>query len=311
MRDLNDLAMFVQVVRAGSFSEAARRLRMPANTLSRRIDQLEGQLGTRLLHRSTRKLAPSTEGQALFERYAPALDQIFEIERLHADVQAPSGSVRVAAFAGLFELFRVEWLVEFYARYPNINVDFLLDDAATDLISERIDLALRMGIETGSGFKVRRLAPISMILAASPAYLERRPAPRTLRELAEQDCLTISNRQGRTTWRLQGPRGSQEVPINSRFAVNDMRVLAEACLAGLGIALLPQLMVEPMIAQGKLIRVLPNYRRASTGFDLQLVYTSRPPVPPAVAVFAEFLLEKLGDHVTRHLAKPCQPTRPA
>src|ERR1700761_6798005 len=149
MLDLNDLAMFIQVVRAGSFSEAARRLRMPANTLSRRIDQLEGQLGTRLLHRSTRKLAPSAEGQALFERYAPALDQILEIERLHSDAQTPSGSVRVASMAGLFEFFRMEWLVEFYARYPNISIDFLLDDTPTDLIAERIDLALRMGIETG------------------------------------------------------------------------------------------------------------------------------------------------------------------
>ncbi len=295
MLDLNDLAMFIQVVRAGSFSEAARRLRMPANTLSRRIDQFEGQLGTRLLHRSTRKLAPSAEGQALFERYAPALDQIFEIERLHADAQAPSGSVRVTAMAGLFEFFRMEWMVEFYARYPNIGIDFLLDDTATDLISERIDLALRMGIETGSGFKVRRLAPSALILAASPAYLQRRPAPRTLRELAEHDCLTISNRHGRYAWRLQGPRGSQEVPINSRFAVNDMRVLAQACIAGLGIALLPQLIVEPIIAQGKLVHVLPPYRRASTGLGLQLVYTSRPPVPPAVAVFAEFLLKKLAD----------------
>src|SRR5260370_37106273 len=101
MLDLNDLAMFIQVVRAGSFSEAARRLRMPANTLSRRIDQFEGQLGTRLLHRSTRRIAPSAEGQALFERYAPALDQIFEIERLYADAQAPSGSDRVTATAGL------------------------------------------------------------------------------------------------------------------------------------------------------------------------------------------------------------------
>lgn len=295
MLDLNDLAMFVQVVRCGSFSEAARRLRMPANTLSRRIDQLEGQLGTRLLHRSTRKLAPSAEGEALFERYAPALDQILEIERLHANAQQPSGSVRVTAMAGLFEFFRVEWLVEFYARHPGISIDFLLDDSPTDLISERIDLALRMGIETGSGFQVRRLAPSTMILAASPAYLERRPAPRTLRELAERDCLAISNRHGRNSWRLQGPRGSQEVPINSRFAVNDMRVLTQACIAGLGIALLPQLIVEPIIAQGKLVRVLPTYRHASTGLGLQLVYTSRPPVPPAVAVFAEFLLEKLGD----------------
>jgi DNA-binding transcriptional LysR family regulator len=298
MLDLNDLAMFVQVVRAGSFSEAARRLGMPPNTLSRRIDQLEGQLGTRLLHRSTRKLAPSTEGQVLFERYAPALDQILEIGRLHADEQAPSGSVRVTAMGGLFEFFRMECLLEFYARYPHISIDFLLDDTPTDLIAERIDLALRMGIETRSGLKVRRLAPGAMFLAASPAYLERRAAPRTLRELAEHDCLTIFNRQGRNTWRLQGPRGSQEVSINSRFAVNDMRVLAQACIAGLGIALLPQLIVEPIIAQGKLVRVLPTYRRASTDLGLQLVYTSRPPVPPAVAVFAEFLLEKLGEAMT-------------
>ncbi|OAJ57348.1 LysR family transcriptional regulator [Paraburkholderia ginsengiterrae] len=304
MLDLNDLAMFVQVVRAGSFSEAARRLHMPANTLSRRIDQLEVQLGTRLLHRSTRKLALSTEGEVLFERYAPALDQILEIGRLHADKQAPSGSVRVTAMAGLFEFFRMEWLAEFYARYPQVSVDFLLDDLPSDLIAERIDLALRMGVETSSGFRVRRLAPSAMILAASPAYLARRSSPRTLRELADHDCLTISTRQGRNTWRLQGPRGTQEVSINSRFAVNDMRVLTQACVAGLGIALLPQLIVEAIIAQGRLIHLLPAYRRSSAGLGLQLVYTSRPPVPPAVAAFADFLLEKLGEALALPAEKP-------
>ena len=295
MIDLNELAMFVHVVRAGSFSEAARRLGMPANTLSRRIDQLEGQLGTRLLHRSTRKLSLSAEGQAMFERYAPPLDQLLEIERLQGGAQAPSGQVRVTAMAGLFEIFSMDWLGDFYDRYPNISIDFLLDDSATDLISERIDLALRMGIETGTGFKVRRLGPSSMILVAGPAHLKRHPAPRTLRELDGRDCLTISNRQGRSTWRLQGPRGAQEVAVKSRFAVNDMRVLAQACVAGLGIALLPQLMAEPLIEQGKLVQVLPTYRRASAGVDLQLVYTSRPPIPPAVAAFAEFLVERLGD----------------
>ncbi|CAB3962378.1 MULTISPECIES: LysR family transcriptional regulator [Burkholderia] len=305
MLDLNDLALFVQVVRAGSFSEAARRLRMPANTLSRRIDQLEGQLGTRLLHRSTRKLAPSTEGQALFERYAPALDRIFEIERLHADGQEPSGTVRVTAMAGLFEIFRLEWLAEFYVRYPQISIDFLLDDTPSDLIGERIDLALRMGIETGGSFRVRRIAPGTMILAASPAYLERRAAPRTPRELADHDCLTVSGRQGRSMWRLQGPRGTQEISIDSRFSVNDMRVVVQACIAGLGVALLPQLLAEPAIEQGKLVRVLPAYRRSSSDLGLQLVYTSRPPLPPAVTVFADFLLEKLGE------AMPGQSKRPA
>ncbi|MDR0242698.1 MAG: LysR family transcriptional regulator [Burkholderia sp.] len=297
MLDLNDLALFVQVVRAGSFSEAARRLRMPANTLSRRIDQLEGQIGTRLLHRSTRKLAPSTEGQALFERYAPALDRIFEIERQHADGQEPAGKVRVTAMAGLFEFFKLEWLAEFYARYPQISIDFLLDDTPSDLIAERIDLALRIGVETGSSFRVRRIAPGTMILAASPAYLEQRGTPRTPRELADHDCLTVSSRQGRSMWRLQGPRGTQEISIDGRFSVNDMRVVVQACIAGLGIALVPELLVAPATEQGKLVRVLPSYRRSSTGLGLQLVYTSRPPLPPAVTVVAEFLLEKLGQGI--------------
>ncbi|MCA8111703.1 LysR family transcriptional regulator [Burkholderia cepacia] len=297
MLDLNDLALFVQVVRAGSFSEAARRLRMPANTLSRRIDQLEGQIGARLLHRSTRKLAPSTEGQALFERYAPALDRIFEIGRMHADGQEPSGTVRVAAMAGLFEFFKLEWLAEFYARYPQIRIDFLLDDTPSDLIAERIDLALRIGIETGGSFRVRRIAPGTMILAASPAYLERRGAPRTPRDLADHDCLTVSSRQGRSMWRLQGPRGTQEISIAGRFSANDMRVVVQACIAGLGIALVPQLVVEPAIEQGRMVRVLPSYRRSSTGLGLQLVYTSRPPLPPAVTLVAEFLLEKLGQGI--------------
>ncbi|MEK6354165.1 MAG: LysR family transcriptional regulator [Burkholderia cenocepacia] len=299
MLDLNDLALFVQVVRAGSFSEAARRLRMPANTLSRRIDQFEGHIGTRLLHRSTRKLAPSTEGLALFERYAPALDRIFEIERQHADGQEPAGTVRVAAMAGLFEVIKLEWLAEFYARYPRISIDFLLDDTPSDLIAERIDLALRIGIETGGSFRVRRIAPGTMILAASPAYLERRGTPRTPRELADHDCLTVSSRQGRSMWRLQGPRGTQEISIDGRFSVNDMRVVMQACLAGLGIALVPQVLAAAAIDEGKLARVLPAYQRSGAGLGLQLVYTSRPPLPPAVTAVAEFLLEKLDQGISR------------
>ncbi|MGS0625996.1 substrate binding domain-containing protein, partial [Ralstonia sp. VS2407] len=185
------------------------------------------------LHRSTRKLAPSTEGLALFERYAPALDRIFEIERQHADGQEPAGTVR-------------------------------------------IDLALRIGIETGGSFRVRRIAPGTMILAASPAYLERRGTPRTPRELADHDCLTVSSRQGRSMWRLQGPRGTQEISIDSRFSVNDMRVVMQACLAGLGIALVPRVLAAAAIDEGKLARVLPAYQRSGAGLGLQLVYTSRP-----------------------------------
>ncbi|WP_019465115.1 LysR substrate-binding domain-containing protein [Dyella japonica] len=140
--------------------------------------------------------------------------------------------------------------------------------------------------------------------------LARRSAPRTLRELARHDGLTLSHRQGRNLWRLQGPRGSQAVAINRRFAVYDRRVLAQACMAGLDISLLPQWMAEPMIAQGRLVRVLPNYRRASTELGMHLVYASRPPVPPAVVAVVDFLWEN-GVWRWPTLRRPGEPARPA
>ncbi|WP_326929002.1 LysR substrate-binding domain-containing protein [Caballeronia sordidicola] len=148
-----------------------------------------------------------------------------------------------------FELLGMEWLVEFYARYPHISLEFLLDDTPTDLISERIDLALRMGIETGSGFKVRRLAPSAMILAVSPAYLERRAAPRTLHELAEP-CNSIvrmssrgsivmrrrSLRQGRLTGRRAKNMSSWGLAVDGlvprrRWLVSRVRELTNALVA--------------------------------------------------------------------------------
>jgi DNA-binding transcriptional LysR family regulator len=189
-------------------------------------------------------------------------------------------------------------LISLAPNWPAINVEFLLENAATVLITETVELPLHIGIATGSSFKMRRLAPNSTLLPASPAYLERRAAPRTLREPADHECLTIFNRRGRNTWRLQGPRGSQEVSINSRSAVNDMRVQVSACMAGLGIAPLPELIVEPIIVRGKRARVLQTDRRSSAGLGQQLVYTSCPPVRPALAVFAEIMLEKLDKGMT-------------
>src|SRR5437870_41546 len=146
MFDLNDVAMFVQVVRCGSFAEAARRLGVPPDTVSRRIQQLEAQLGTRLMQRSTRKLTLTSAGQAFHERCAGAVDGLVEAgQELMTGSQEPSGLVRVAATADFFDYFPMEWVAEFLAIYPRVRLDFVLSDAKADLIADRVDVAFRGG----------------------------------------------------------------------------------------------------------------------------------------------------------------------
>ena len=137
MLDLNEVAMFVQVVRCGSFAEAARRLGMPANTLSRRIQGLEARLGTRLMQRSTRKLTLTSAGQAFHERCAGAVDGLVDAgQELMTGSQTPSGLLRVAAPADFFEFFPIEWIAEFLAAHPLVRLDFVLSDAKADLIAD-------------------------------------------------------------------------------------------------------------------------------------------------------------------------------
>jgi DNA-binding transcriptional LysR family regulator len=294
--------MFVETIRAGSFAQAARRLAIPPNTLSRRVRQLEASLNTRLMQRSTRKLTLTSAGQAFFDHCAPALETVLRAGRELVDgSQAPSGSVRVAAPAGFLELFRTQWVAEFLARHPRVRLDFVLDDAPADLIAEHIDVAFRAGTVHNPGFVRRQIFPNYTSLVASPAYLASRAAPQTLRQLAQHDCLSFSSQQGRMTWRMQGPSGSEDVEVAGRFSANDMRALLQACLFGLGIALLPVVITAPHVAAGHLVHVLPDYRREGGGFHV--VFPSRQQIPPAVAALAKFVEARLRAIATAESVK--------
>jgi DNA-binding transcriptional LysR family regulator len=152
MFDLNDVAMFVQVVRCGSIAVAARRVGVPSNTVSRRIQQLEARLGTRLMQRSTRKLTLTSAGRAFHERCAGAVDWLFEAgQELMTGSHEPGGLVRVAAPADFFDFFPMEWVAGFLAAHPRVRLDFVLSDAKADLIAEQIDVAFRGGPLRDSG----------------------------------------------------------------------------------------------------------------------------------------------------------------
>src|ERR1700681_1083507 len=141
--DLNEVRMFVQVVRARSFAAAARRLGVPPNTLSRRVRQLEAGLETRLMQRSTRKLTLTAAGSAFFERCAPAVDDVLEAGKdLAGGSRSVSGTVRIAAPADFLEFFKIEWVARFLTLHPKVRLDFVLNDARADLIDEAIDVAI-------------------------------------------------------------------------------------------------------------------------------------------------------------------------
>jgi len=308
MLDLNDVAVFVQVVRCGSFAEAARRLGIPPNTLSRRVQQLEAHLGTRLMQRSTRKLSLTSAGQEFHDRCAEAVEGLVDAgQSLLSRNEAPSGLVRVAAPADFFDFFPMEWLAAFLAAHPQVRVDFVLSDARADLIADRIDVAIRGGVLEDSGLFARRVLDAGLDgLVASPAYIAARGAPANLEDLATHDCLVFAHPSGRATWGLSGRDGTDvEVQVTGRLSGNTVQVLRKAALAGLGIALLPSTMTRRELRAGLLVPVLPHYHRK--GHGVNLVYASRRHLPSAVSAFIELVADKLGDFQDLPMRTPGTP----
>lgn len=296
MLDLNDIALFVLVVRNGSFAEAARQLGMPSNTVSRRVQQLEAHLGTRLLQRSTRKLRLTHAGEAFHARCSAAVDGLIDAgQQLMTASEEPSGVVRIAAMADFFDFFPMTWVADFLAEHPRVQIDFVLSDTRVDLIADRIDIAFRGGLLQDSGYVGRQLLEAgSEGLVASPAYLRKCGAPSTLEDLAKHTCVSEGHPSGVTTWRLQGPDGVEEVRISSRFNANTAQALRKATVAGLGIALLPSTLVELDLQAGRLVPVLAAYQHI--GHGLHVLYPSRQHLPLAVSAFIAMVMAKLNVH---------------
>jgi DNA-binding transcriptional LysR family regulator len=293
MADLDDIGLFVQVVRHGSFSQAGRQLGLPSNTVSRRIQQLEEQLGVRLMQRSTRRLTLTAAGRTLYDRSAAAVDGLEEAAQdIIAGSRTPSGAVRVAIPADWFDFYEMSWVSEFLDAHPLVQLDFVLSDATVDLIAEGVDVAFRGGMTRNPDYVVRQLSSGSTGLVASPAYLAAHGTPATLKDLAQCDCVTASRFRGPVTWRLQGPDGTEEeVVVTGRCMANTAQALRKATLAGLGIGLLPRI-AESDIAAGRLVPVLPQYRRVNQ--NMCVVYPSRRLLPLAVSAFIESVVERVN-----------------
>lgn len=303
MVDLNDVAIFARVVEAGSFTGAARLLGLPKTSVSRRIAELERQVGVRLLHRTTRSLRPTDVGRVYYEQSSAALRSIEAANEQLAEARAePSGTIRVSAPVGFAGFFLMQTVFEFLESYPKASVELLLTDDRLNLVEAGIDLAFRTGALTDSTLVARKLGASHKVLCASPEYLARRGAPEHPADLKAQDCIIAGSAIAGAQWVLEGPGGTETVAVNGRIAANTMEIATAAVLRGFGIAQLPASAAAPAIADGRLRRVLPDYASAVGG--VYALYPSSRHLSPAVKAFVELAAERLSRAAAREDCAP-------
>jgi DNA-binding transcriptional LysR family regulator len=236
--DLNRVALLVRVVEAGSFTAAAAQVGLPKSSVSRGIAHLEEELGVRLLHRTSRRLALTDAGQDYYDRVRGAVAGLDDAAAAARELGAePRGLVRMTIAPGGDESHLGEAIAEFCRRYPGIRVDVVVASRRLDLVAENIDLAIRAGTPLDDSTLVaRRIGASAAALFAAPSFLRRHKRPRTLGDLAALPCILYRAVGGRAILRLTGPRGDESVEVTGNLSVDDMPLLRSAAVAGAGVA---------------------------------------------------------------------------
>jgi DNA-binding transcriptional LysR family regulator len=288
---LDDISMFVRVMEAKSFSAAARDLRLPTSTLSRAVARLEDRLGAQLLVRTTRTLAPTAEGSALFEAAVEPVRALRDLGRAAPfGRDAPQGTLRITAPNDLGDSLVADVVTRFTARYPSVRVEVELTARTVDLVAEGSDLALRAGSLRDSSLVARRVGDLPGKLYASPIYVTRRGMPESPADLAAHDCVLFRSRSGKATWRIDDGGGLTSVEVTGRIAGDDFMFLRSAMRAGAGIGILPHLLAQGDLTRGLLVPVLPRFRTRSGA--LHVVYPQARHVPAKVTAFRDFVVER-------------------
>ncbi|MET4161684.1 DNA-binding transcriptional LysR family regulator [Marinobacterium sp. MBR-111] len=289
MRHWEAIEAFVEVVQQGSFSAAARKLKVSPSHISRLVARLEAELSTPLLYRTTRKFRLSEAGEHYFQHCRELLQGFSAAEEELSSFQAePSGTLRVTCATTFGERFLAPQLNDFMLQYPKINLDLHLTNRQTDLISEGYDLAVRMGTLKDSSLLARRLCDRREYLCASAGYLQRHPMPHTLSELGRHNCLMGSN----SFWLFSENGQRKELKASGNWRSNSGPALLDAVSKGLGIAQLPDYYVEPALRRGELISMLEQYRYPYSG--VWLVYPQARQRSPRLQLLCDFLIERFG-----------------
>jgi len=292
MADLNALIVFAQVIEANSFSEAARRLRMPTSTVSRRIAELENELGVRLLERSTRSLRLTDVGSEVLEyakRSAEVSEAVTYIASNH--LSQVSGTLRISAPPSISDSLLAPLIGAFQESFPGVRCQVFITERIVDHIAEGVDLAFRIGILKDSSLVGRKLLTYRHQLLASPAYLKKHKPPRTPQDLLKHRLLAFSLGGPEYKWSFVHTNGRdrQTLRFEPFLSMNDYAGLAPAILAGAGIGELPPVVQPSLSRRTQLAEVMPKWHLPT--FDLWLVHLGNRHIPRPVHVFKDFAVK--------------------
>ncbi|TBF36019.1 LysR family transcriptional regulator [Rhizobium leguminosarum] len=288
---VNDLIAFLAVARAQSFTKAAGKLGVSQSALSHTIRGLEERLGLRLLTRTTRSVAPTEAGERLLVSIGPRLDEIeSELAALSAFREKPAGTIRINA--GEHAADAVLWpaLEKLLPDYPDINVEIIVDYGLTDIVAERYDAGVRLGEQVAKDMIAVRIGPdMRMAVVGTSAYFDSRAKPRTPQDLTDHNCinLRLPTYGSVYAWEFEKDGRELRVRVEGQLVFNNIALRLNAVLAGLGLAYMPQDLVEAHLADGRLVRVLEDWCLPFSGYHLY--YPSRRHTSPAFALLVDAL----------------------
>lgn len=287
MDPFRNMELFLEVATTGGFRAAADRLGLPNSTVSRRIAELERDLGLRLFNRTTRRVELTEAGRLYHDRCRHiAEDARLAHEELSGLLAQPKGTVRASVPVDFALTYLSEIFADFTRAYPGIRLDLDISPRQSDLVAEPFDVTIRIGLPSEPGLIARKLAEAEMALYAAPAYLAAHPPPDTPQQLPAHDCLRINDRP----WRLDGPSGPVQIAVQGPITANNIGLLHRLALQGLGILSLPTAMAAPDVAAGRLVPVLPGWHPPRITVN---ALTETRLLPAKVRVFIDFLSARL------------------
>ncbi|QNH13222.1 transcriptional regulator [Xanthomonas sp. GW] len=302
LHDLNDLYFFASVVEHGGFSAAGRALGLPKSRLSKRIAQLEERLGVRLLQRTTRRFVVTEVGTRFYQHCRAVLEEARAAQEAVDELRTePRGVVRVSCPVSLAQNVLGPILPAFLLEHPKVQVRLTATNRRVDVIGEGYDVAIRVRdkLDTDATLVVRSIGHARSMLVASRAFLDTHGRPQTLQELAQLPALSMFEHEGAQLWELlDGDGNKTAIEVVPRLVSGDFSVLIAAAVQHCGVALLPEQYCAPLLDNGMLEWVLPDYSTAQ-GL-LHFVYPSRRGLLPAIRSFVDFLAERLPQATFHH-----------
>lgn len=295
---LPDLAIFVLIIDQGSFTAAAKATGATPSAISRSVSRLERALGSKLLHRTTRKLALSDTGKMVYEHAQEMLNAAqMAMDSGSSRQQVAQGKLTVSVPKAVGRFVIHPLMAEFFERYPDVDVCLRLEDRYMDLIDDGVDLALRISQSPSPGLYGKALMPVGHVICATPAYLRRYGTPDSPQALREHCCISLGETPADSRWKFRLGEKSETIQTHGRYAANHTGVRLDAVKNHLGIGSLPLFTARESLANGEIVQVLPEWEFISDySGDLWLLWTRNQHMPARMRAMIDYLSEKLPQH---------------